>query len=950
MAQLNAGMAIGAPYQPFISPYSFVPVFNGRVYIGEVDKDPTDPVNQVTVSVENEDGSLTAVAQPLRTNAAGFLVYNGKVTKFVTAKSYSMSVTTALGALQFYIPNTYLLNPTQGIYQFAGAYEDGPLRIDKAENTITYNGSVYLIKPGLSLPYLTTGNSAASWATDSANFISLDASALRKDLISSQGGSLVGLSQGGTVQDAINWLTFDMFDIVKDGSVDVTAQILAVCALSESLKKKVVQTDGVYAISGATVLPFKYGFDFGGAVFKPAAGFTGYLLITQPEEPVTYDSSSSLVSAINSATLLAGDGVLKGLKTDTTLNGKEIFLQGGNDPLYVSRGTTKYWWHNTYLSNRGKMELPLKYGVSSVTQAIALPTQKTRREYRLPAWDLVNSPANNGLIRANNLTRATIDAGATYNRPLSYLNKSPVIVSLNYVGDVVLKNFFDEYPAYATDGSSLIFAYTYNINYANNLRFEDCRSQGYGWGTVGGQLCSNLTYLRCNLNRVDMHDPFMGFLKILDCAIGSWGVSVTGMGDLYMERCTIDLNDDLYGSYREINGVINARPDFGGWFDGGVYITDLTLLGDAAAFRTAKGKPLSLFTAYSFNAATGYVPAGSPVTPWGFKEIVVKGLRCPFYLSEKRFDSLIKADSIGYTTYFPRRVKFEDADFNSNGVECIDTHGFKVSPYNPTPTGIANTLGFRATNFLEFNDVCIAGLEILRPYNAYDYNNLDCRFRNVRNVSQNSALWAFYTDQAGRYDFTDCHLKLISDTTFSTASTLNRASTFELKGGVYNSLTDVPFKLTYGSGYNLPVLCSNVYFVGDYSQTEVTAANLNLAEFATCENCKYFGNTAATYVQPMLWTGSAGSGGVATSLTIARNNTLLFLISVVGESISGNVSKTEKVPGSVSATGNMGGVAYSRVASATANYHATLVAIGTKAGLTGLASTDSSAITGLYLQ
>lgn len=184
MAQLTATLAIGAPYSPFIDPYTFRPVFNGFIYIGSVDKDPTDPLNRIPVSVEEEDGSLIEVSQPLRTNAAGFPVYNGKVVKFVTGSTFSMVVLSSLGVQLFYIPNVYKLNPTQGIYQFAGAYENGPLRLDSYQNTITYNGSVYLIKPGGPLPFLTTGTTAATWAVDKSSFILLDGDAWRPELIS----------------------------------------------------------------------------------------------------------------------------------------------------------------------------------------------------------------------------------------------------------------------------------------------------------------------------------------------------------------------------------------------------------------------------------------------------------------------------------------------------------------------------------------------------------------------------------------------------------------------------------------------------------------------------------------------------------------------------------------------------------------------------------------------
>lgn len=96
---------VSMPSQLFTRPDSFSAVSNGNIYVGLVDTDPTQPGNQVQVHIENEDGSLTPVPQPLRTNAAGFPVYNGQVVKFVVSNTYSMSVQSSSGVQLFYFPN-----------------------------------------------------------------------------------------------------------------------------------------------------------------------------------------------------------------------------------------------------------------------------------------------------------------------------------------------------------------------------------------------------------------------------------------------------------------------------------------------------------------------------------------------------------------------------------------------------------------------------------------------------------------------------------------------------------------------------------------------------------------------------------------------------------------------------------------------------------------------------
>ena len=113
MSEIVGNVVVSMPSQLFTLARSFKANANGKIYIGQPDTDPTIPVNQIQVYIENEDGSLVPTSQPISINAAGYPVYGGQIAKFVTVQNHSMAVYDAYGALQFYFPNVLTYNPDQ---------------------------------------------------------------------------------------------------------------------------------------------------------------------------------------------------------------------------------------------------------------------------------------------------------------------------------------------------------------------------------------------------------------------------------------------------------------------------------------------------------------------------------------------------------------------------------------------------------------------------------------------------------------------------------------------------------------------------------------------------------------------------------------------------------------------------------------------------------------------
>lgn len=122
-------------------------------------------------------------------------------------------------------------------YVFLGDYEDGPFQFSARNQYIRYDNQYYRLNAETDVGYTTTGTDATSFANDVMHFVLMDGDSLRQDLGSNEpgnGGSIVALEQGGTVQDAIKYVTPFMFkNLVSDG--DWTSALAAADIVARDL-------------------------------------------------------------------------------------------------------------------------------------------------------------------------------------------------------------------------------------------------------------------------------------------------------------------------------------------------------------------------------------------------------------------------------------------------------------------------------------------------------------------------------------------------------------------------------------------------------------------------------------------------------------------------------------------------------------------------------------------
>jgi len=96
------------PMAYFGDPKRGRPISNGSVYIGEPDLDPEVLGNRKEVILHQEDGTdvtISPAAQPLKTGAGGYILYDGSPVTVITNGNYSLKVNGRFGGQKFYVDN-----------------------------------------------------------------------------------------------------------------------------------------------------------------------------------------------------------------------------------------------------------------------------------------------------------------------------------------------------------------------------------------------------------------------------------------------------------------------------------------------------------------------------------------------------------------------------------------------------------------------------------------------------------------------------------------------------------------------------------------------------------------------------------------------------------------------------------------------------------------------------
>jgi len=114
MADLNNTTPLSLPYYQYVK-FDGQSLFNAKIYVGMAETDPTNVANKIDVLAVQAGGTTVILAQPIRTNSAGYAVDDiGNVVYPVVSDDYSIQVDDQNDVL-LYEESTVFVNPSESL-------------------------------------------------------------------------------------------------------------------------------------------------------------------------------------------------------------------------------------------------------------------------------------------------------------------------------------------------------------------------------------------------------------------------------------------------------------------------------------------------------------------------------------------------------------------------------------------------------------------------------------------------------------------------------------------------------------------------------------------------------------------------------------------------------------------------------------------------------------------
>jgi len=417
------------------------------------------------------------------------------------------------------------------------------------------------------------------------------------------------------------WVSPEQHGAVGDGvSNDLAALVAAASAAAVANKTLVVRGD--YLLSGSTDIDIQSSADFRGSKLI-LTSYTGTITVKRKQTTTTHTSGSVVSGLMGSTDLAVNSSVFDGWDGLADVLDAYVIITTTRD-FYSYREAVKQQTEMNRHTNNGVMLSPLKYPLTGLTVSSVWVAPMEERRVEVVGLTLDIS-GNSSIDQPLKVETSNAHVQARFiQQSAEFTTVNPTLVRVSNSCSVSVDLDF-QWATRTTNSTGFTYCLSLSDSYDVTI---SAKGDGDGWGATGNNRCQKVTFKDSRLSRVDFHEPVREFLKLIDCEIGDWGVLVTMLGDLILDRCRAHQRTLIN---RNNSGLIRTRADTGGFCDGDLIIRDLTIIPDASS---AVGVQLLEHDQNGSNAK----PSGSPINYRFFRHIKIDGLDFRQFSASSRLD------------------------------------------------------------------------------------------------------------------------------------------------------------------------------------------------------------------------------------------------------------------------------------------------------------------------
>lgn len=411
----------------------------------------------------------------------------------------------------------------------------------------------------------------------------------------------------------LNSVTLSSYGITSAGDAanDLTNLKRAIDEANASGREVIGGRDLLIKLVGSENITVNTNVDFKGATIDISEW--GGKFIIENSVWTTYTAGNAVFDNLLNTGTLDNDKIA-GWSALTETNNSYVKLESSNYH-YTYRDIDITQLEFNVCTNRGKLMSTIdKFNTANLTSVNILPLNEDKQLFGNLNLLIGDKTSGDGFIRVVNSTRVKLHDMSINSNDVIFTSINPSFIDLFDSAFIEIDDVEFNRPFQADTPDN--FTYGIRMEFCYDVRHKNLRGYGEGWGLLGSNSSRIIYYDECEVNRIDFHKPLVELLQLTNCKIGSWGMLLTTLGDVKIDKCTF-LNDST--DYRSQRAYIAANDSAGGFANGDLIITN-------SKFRSTD-KQLMLLYVNKANA-TGGVRFPSSVEKQCWNRVIVEN--CDF--------------------------------------------------------------------------------------------------------------------------------------------------------------------------------------------------------------------------------------------------------------------------------------------------------------------------------